>query len=181
MEFDIPKWLVDASQIVGAFATATAVVVSLQLARRSERQRPKIFLGVRQHITVGPEPGVTLDYEIAIGIVNAGTLPFTVRFASLLLHDTKGRRIWAHGLGAGYRGALPARLDHAQDVDLTIKVTDWQNWSRGMSSRGWLRRQRPAVTMMTSLGTNFKMYMSREDYKTLKRAVDAGFAGRASA
>lgn len=172
---------VNLAQIVSAIGTAGAVWVSLHLARRPERPRPKIFITLRDIRTIGLGDHDNRKLKVCIDIVNAGILPFTIRHGNLQLNNRRGQKEWAHGLmvrsiGAANGMLMPTtlystRLEHGQELSFSIDISAKEHWQRGTQSGGFFSRQRPIVTIMTSLGTSFKARMSRYDYLEIKNFV----------
>lgn len=159
---EIPKALVDLAQIVAAVFTAAAVIVSLYLARRSEAQRLRLFIGMDVMITVGPVPrtgSATSRHSVRFTAVNAGVLPVTIRTANFLVLF-RGGDAWSYGLTTyqpqGQNKKFPVVLQHGEEVSFVIHIEElagaWEKWSCLL---GIIRRPRFSVT--TSLGMSHQM------------------------
>lgn len=151
------KLLVDLAQIVAAFFTAAAVLVSLYLARRSEAQRLRLFIGMDVMMAVGPVPRTgpaTLSHSVRLTAVNAGVLPVTVSTGNFLV-TLRGGDAWTYGLTArqphGQNKKFPLVLQHGEEVSFVIPIEQlagaWEKWSPFL---GTIRRPRFIVT--TTLG-----------------------------
>lgn len=179
IDTEIMTTLVNIAQIISAIGTAGAVWVSLHLARRPERQRPKIFISLRDTVRIGPGDSHTRKLQVCIDIVNAGILPFTVRHGSLLLHNPRGRTIWGHSLLVRHlpsgllipSSTVSSRLEHGQEFSNEIDISTELHWKHGTKSLGLFGMQRPTVTMLTTLGTHFTARMSRNDYLAVREYV----------
>ena len=153
-----PATLVDWAQIIGALATAGAVIVSLVLARR--RPRPELRIGAGLRVIIDGLGGNRTDV-LNVSIVNTGPFDANVRNIGWRTGGLRRRsRRHAvqmfddnHHLGSA---AVPCRLVHGQGADLFLETGGPSGWLTRIEEHGFFpevldsRRKMDGVRLIVS-------------------------------
>jgi hypothetical protein len=165
------SYAVDIAQIVSAFATAGAVIVAVWLARRGEAQRPKLFGGWRDEITVSMVSGGSQQkMSVSLTVVNAGMMPIRIENAGFKAAMRTGHH-WSTSLTKSQRPPVrefPVTLQHGENITFYVEirqgVAPWTNLHPNWFK--WYAWSRPRFYISTSLG---KVYERKVDRETLER------------
>jgi hypothetical protein len=122
-------------QVAGAIATALAVVVSLQLARRTERAmlRMKCQLATTR-------PGDASNAFVSITVANIGVRPETITSIGWAGRRWRAERYFFKPSEPQSQDRLPARVQPGEHVQFAWSSMDFERCSAEI--RDWCRRDR---------------------------------------
>ena len=157
MNFDqkIQLWLLIGTWVAG-LATLLAVITSLCLARRAERVRLKIWVGIRILV---PGTGAPGDEHVCFNVTNIGERPVAINLISWVIGRRKKRKYGIQTLSGPLTKQYPETIAHGQDAMFTVSLSETPNWARHLldtlddpsgGSLGTLRAQ-----IHTSVGQTF--------------------------
>lgn len=135
-----PATLVDYAQVVSAIATAAAVIVSLYLATRRPVPELQGFAGIK---TLVSGPGAARPEFLHIRVTNVGQAPATVTTVGWRVpHWYRKKRLHAYQdvstvpTSALRNPALPATLQHGEQLDFWLPLSGSLNWLDGIERHG---------------------------------------------
>lgn len=122
-------------QGVGAIATAAAVIVSLRLARKSERAR----LNVKCQLAT-TRPGDIDAGFVNIAIANIGVRPERITSLGWAMPRRRATRLFFNPSQPASRDRLPALVQPGENLQFAWSRQDFEQCSEEM--RDWCRRNR---------------------------------------
>ena len=133
MTFDqrVQLWLVVGTWVAG-LATLLAVITSLWLARRGERVRLKIWVGIRD--LVGDD-GSRWGECVCFDVTNVGDRPVTINLIGWVVGKGKKRKFCAQTLSGPFTKQYPYELTHGQNATFAVWLSETPNWASDLSTR----------------------------------------------
>lgn len=136
-----PQTLVDYAQIVGALATAAAVIVSLFIALR----KPKPLLSVRCDIKViiwGGQPADVRPEYVCIQATNVGSMSAIITGAGWMLNSgirkkSFGIQDLSHQDHLMKNKLTPTTLAHGEEVNFYLPLQGHHHWLQSIEERGF--------------------------------------------
>jgi hypothetical protein len=110
---------------LAAIATFGAVVVSLYLARRSEKVRLKAFAGLRMVVRGDGSPA---EEHLNIGVTNIGDRPVTVTTVGWAVGRGKKRRYCIQTVSGSWTAQYPVELAHGKAANFMVSFTHTPTW-----------------------------------------------------
>lgn len=120
---------------LAGIATFGAVVVSLHLARRSEKVRLKVFAGLRMVVRGDGSPS---EEHLNIGITNIGDRPTTITTVGWAVGSGKQRRHCIQPVSGDWTAQYPIELAHGKTANFMVSFTHTPNWLTEFAN-GFLR------------------------------------------
>jgi hypothetical protein len=156
---------------VAGLATTSAVIVSLELARRQTRVRLHASIGIRSIIGDGEH----LRNIVTLSVTNLGERPVRIDSASWKFPPGKiGYQYGLQNFGGPYSAPLPKELVHGERATFTYSDEDfaWTKWllkdfPEARNER-WLRRLRFHIN--TSVNQTVKIKPERTLIERIKEA-----------
>ena len=156
-EQKVQLWMVVGTWVAG-LATLAAVMASLYFARRVEKVRLKIFVGIRQIIHGDGSP---FEDHVCFDVTNVGERPVIITTVGWVVGKRKKRRYCVQPLLAARSQQCPVELTHGKNVMLMVSLTEAPNWVSGFkkflddTSDQSLKTLRAQV--FTSVGKTFEI------------------------
>lgn len=110
---------------VAGIATFAAVLVSLNLARRNERVRLKVFAGLRQVIR---GDGTPPEEHLNIGVTNLGDRAVTVNTVGWAVGKRKQRRYCIQTVSGQWTAQYPIELQHGKAASFMVSFNHTPTW-----------------------------------------------------
>jgi hypothetical protein len=110
---------------VAGFATFSAVLVSLYLARRSERIRIKVTAGIRE-IYAGD--GTPAEEHVQISVVNNGDRIVIVNSVGWKIGTRKDARFCIQPVSGSWTQDYPRQLAHGEQAAFLVSFKATPNW-----------------------------------------------------
>ena len=126
----VQLWMVVGTWVAG-LATLAAVITALYFARRAEKVRLKIFVGIRQIIYGDGSP---FEDHVCFDVTNVGQLPVTITTVGWVVGKRKKRRYCVQPLLASRSQQCPVELTHGEQAHLMVSLTKTPNWASDFSA-----------------------------------------------
>ena len=123
-EQKVQLWMVVGTWVAG-LATFAAVMTSLYLAKRPEKVRLKIFVGIRQIIRGDGSPR---EDHVCFDVTNVGERPVIVTTVGWVVGKRKKRRYCVQPLLGSLSQQCPVELTHGKKAMLMFSLTEAPNW-----------------------------------------------------
>ena len=168
-EQKVQLWMVVGTWVAG-LATLAAVITALYFARRAEKVRLKIFVGIRQIIHGDGSP---FEDHVCFGVTNVGERPVIITTVGWVVGKRKKRRYCVQPLLATRSQQCPVELTHGKNVQLMVSLTETPNWVSDLkkclddTSDQSLKTLRAQV--FTSVGKTFEIKPERRLIDRLRR------------
>jgi hypothetical protein len=120
----IQVWMVIGTWLAG-LGTFAAVVVALSLARRVEKVRLKVHVGLRALILGDGSP---FQRHLNIGVTNLGERPVTISSIGWAVGRGKHRRFGLQTLSGPYTAQYPIELGHGKSATFMVSFLVTPNW-----------------------------------------------------
>ena len=117
---------------VAGLATLLAVMTSLYLARRGERVRLKIWVGVRELLGGDGSPQ---DECVCFNVTNVGERPVVVNLVGWVVGRGKKRKYCVQTLSGPLTKQYPMELTHGKDAMFTVSLSSTPNWTSDFCAR----------------------------------------------
>lgn len=124
LDQQIQIWNAVGTWVAGS-ATFSAVLVSLHLARISERVRLKVFAGLRLVIR---GDGTPLEEHLNIGVTNLGDRAVTVHTVGWAVGKRKQRRHCIQTVSGPWTAQYPIELQHGKAVSFMVSFSHTPTW-----------------------------------------------------
>lgn len=133
MTFDqkVQLWMVVGTWVAGV-ATLLAVMTALYLARRGEKVRLRIFVGIRE---VFRGDGSPHEDHVCFHVTNVGERPVTITTLGWVVGRRKKRKYCIQPLSGSWTKQYPAELTHGQDARFMVSLSETPNWESDFSTR----------------------------------------------
>ena len=128
MTFDqkVQLWMVVGTWVAGV-ATLLAVMTSLYLARRGERVRLNISVGIRQLMRGDGSPP---EDHVCFHITNVGDRPVVITVVGWVVGRWKrNQKHCIQPLSGPWTRQYPAELPHGQDVRFMVSLSETPHWA----------------------------------------------------
>ena len=112
---------------VAGLATLLAVMTSLHLARRGEKVRLSIFVGIRQQIRGDGSPG---EDHVCFDVTNVGDRPVSITAVGWVVGKRKKRRYCIQPQYGVFSQQCPVELTHGKNAKLMVSLTEVPHWAR---------------------------------------------------
>ena len=138
-------------------ATLAAVLTALYFARRGEKVRLKIYVGIRQLIRGDGSPG---EDHVCFNVTNVGERPVIITTAGWVVGKRKKRKYCIQFFESGPQ-QCPVELTHGKTANLMFSLAGPPDWVRGFkkflddTSDQSLKTLRAQV--FTSVGQTFEI------------------------
>ena len=129
-EQKVQLWMVVGTWFAG-LATLAAVLTALYFARRGEKVRLKIYVGIRQLIRGDGSPG---QDHVCFDVTNVGQRPVTITTVGWVVGKRKKRKYCVQPLLASRSQQCPVELTHGENAHLMISLTETPNWASDFSA-----------------------------------------------
>lgn len=126
----IQLWNTIGTWVAGA-ATLAAVIVSLCLARRTERVRVRTSVGIRL-VIVGD--GTPAEEHVGFTIVNLGDRPVTVNSVGWRVGHGKSARSCIQPMYGQYTSQYPKQLAHGEQTTFMVSLLALPSWPNEFAS-----------------------------------------------
>ena len=123
-EQKVQLWMVFGVWFAG-LATLAAVITALYFARRAEKVRLKIFVGIRQIIHGDGSP---FEDHVCFDVTNVGERPVIITTVGWVVGKRKKRRYCVQPLLASRSQQYPVELTHGKNAQLMVSLTETPNW-----------------------------------------------------
>jgi len=110
---------------VAGVATFAAVLVSLHLARRSDRVRLKVFAGLRLVILGDGSPP---EEHLNIGVTNLGDRPVTINTIGWAVGKRKQRQYCIQTASGPWTAQHPTELAHGKSASFMVSFRHTPSW-----------------------------------------------------
>ena len=155
---------------LSSIGTIAAVIVALYLARRTERVRLRIQVGLRVMIVGDGSPP---EDHLSIEVTNLGERPVTINSVGWAIGKRKQRRFGFQTLSGHHSDQYPAELQHGKTARFMVSFRATPQWmtdfARGFVkdlSDGSLRTL--AALVNTSVGQTIEVKPEKELLQKLK-------------
>jgi hypothetical protein len=112
---------------VAGIATFLAVIVSLHLARKSERVNLRTNLGIR---LVFEGDGTPAEEHVGFSVVNLGERPVNVVSIGWCVGKGKAKRFCIQPVAGRYTQQYPQQLPHGEQATFLVSFLASPNWSK---------------------------------------------------
>jgi len=165
----IQIWNVIGTWIAGA-ATFSAVLVSLHLARRTEKIRLNAFVGLRLLFLGDGSPS---EEHLNFGVTNLGDRPVTVTGVGWKVGKRKNTRYAMQTLSGHWTSQYPIELTHGKHADFLVSFTATPNWITDFV-HGFLKDDLKTLVALihTSVGQTIEVKPEDELLKQLEKAME---------
>ena len=164
-------WTVAGTWFAG-LATLAATVVALYLARRSEKARLRIFVGVREVIR---GDGTASKPYVCFNVTNLGERPVVITLIGWVIGKRKARRHCIQILEGSPWHQYPASLTHGQAALFMVGLSGKPDWTKDFAT-GFVRDPRLLKTLraqiFTSIGQTFEIKPEHDVIERLRQAAD---------
>lgn len=110
---------------LASLATLGASIVALYLARRVERIRLKVHVGIRELILGDGSPA---RQHVCIDVTNLGDQPVTVNSVGWAVGKGKRRKYCLQPVSGIYTSHYPIELDHGKNANFMVSFNDMPSW-----------------------------------------------------
>lgn len=118
-----------------ALATLAAVVVALQLARRVEKVKLKVHVGLRELFMGDGSPA---EDHFAVNVTNLGERPVIVNSVGWAVGKGKHRRFAVQTVAARYSAQCPIELAYGKEANFMVSFRVVPNWLKDFAT-GFVR------------------------------------------
>ncbi len=122
----IQIWIAIGSWLAGV-GTIAATVVALYLARRVEKLRLRIRVGLMQ-VVIGD--GTPFQEHLGIDVTNAGERPVTINAVGWTVGKGKRRKYAIQPLHSPHSAPCPIELAHGKSAKFLVSFDVLPNWAR---------------------------------------------------
>lgn len=123
-------WVAVGTWLAG-LATLAAVVVALFLARRTERVRLDVQVGLRV-VVIGD--GSPFQEHVSMIVTNLGERPVTINSVGWSIGKGKGRRFCLQPVSGPFTTQWPAELAHGKTANFMVSFTATPGWLRDFAT-----------------------------------------------
>lgn len=161
---------------VAGIATFAAVLVSLHLARRSDRVRLGVFAGLRVMIR---GDGTPPEEHLDIGVTNLGDRSVTVNTVGWAVGKRKQRRYCIQTVSGPWTADYPIELPHGKSASFMVSFKHTPTWLVEFAT-GFLRSlsEKELDTLVaqvhTSVGQTIEVKPERDLIERLKKVRKEG-------
>ena len=155
-------------------ATVAAVCVSLYLARRGEKVRLRIFVGLRMTV---PGDGSPPEEHVCFHVTNLGERPVSIQSVGWVVGKRRKRKNCIQPLSGRWTTQCPTEIKYGQDVRFMVSLSETPNWVRDFSvgfindpSGQLLKTLRAQI--FTSVGKTFEVKPESGLLERLRQATD---------
>jgi len=120
----IQIWMVIGTWLA-ALATLGAVIVALQLARRTEKVRLKAYAGLRVIVLGDGNPP---QEHLVIGVTNMGERSVTINTVGWAVGKRKHRSFCIQTVSGPYTKQYPVELAHGKSADFMVSFLATPTW-----------------------------------------------------
>ena len=142
-------WMVIGTWFAG-LATLVAAVVALYLARRSEKVRLRIFVGVRMVMRGDGSPS---EPYVCFDVTNVGERPVTITNVGWVIGKRKARRYGIQILEGLPWKQCPAELTHGQGAQFMVGLSGTPNWTKEFATN-FVKAPRELETLRAQIFTS---------------------------
>lgn len=135
---------------VAGIATFAAVLVSLHLARRSERIRLQVFAGLRLVIR---GDGTPPEEHLNIGVTNLGDRSVTVNTVGWAVGKRKQRRHCIQTVSGPWTAQYPIELAHGKNASFMVSFNHTPAWLTEFAN-GFLKSDKELDTLVAQVHTS---------------------------
>jgi hypothetical protein len=122
----IQVWVAVGTWVAG-IGTIAAVIVALYLARRVEKVRLKVHVGLRV-VVLGD--GTPFQRHLAFNVTNVGERPVTINTVGWAVGKRHARRLAMQPVSGPHTSQYPAELSHGRTVNFMVSFDATPNWLR---------------------------------------------------
>ena len=155
-------------------ATLVAVSVALHLARRSEKVRLRIFVGVRVVMRGDSSPG---EPYVCFDVTNVGERPVVITTVGWVIGKRKARRYGIQILEGPPWKQCPAELTHGQGAQFMVGLSPTPDWTKDFTTN-FVNEPQQLKTLraqiFTSVGQTFEIKPEHNLIDRLRRAAEEG-------
>lgn len=161
---------------VAGIATFAAVLVSLNLARRSERVRLKVFAGFRLVIR---GDGTPPEEHLNIGVTNLGDRSVTINTVGWVVGKRKQKRYCIQTVSGPWTAQYPVELQHGKNASFMVPFNHTPNWLTEFAN-GFLKSlpdkelDTLIVQVHTSVGQTIEVKPEKDLVERLRKARTNG-------
>ena len=174
MTFDqmIQVWVAIGTWVAG-LGTIAAVIVALYLARRSEKVRLQVHVGLRQ-VILGD--GSAFQRHVAISVTNRGERPVTINSVGWAVGKRKQRRVAIQPVSGPHTSQYPIELAHGKGANFMVSFVETPNWPREFAT-GFVEdlSDKSLKTLLaqvhTSVGQTVEVHPENDLLEELKKAA----------
>lgn len=172
LDQEIQVWVAVGTWVAG-LATLTAAVVALYLARRSERVRLKVRVGLTE-VIIGD--GSPFQKHLDISVTNIGERPVTINTVGWAIGKGKHRRYCIQTVSGPFTTQYPVELAHGKTANFMVSFVATPNWSEEFA-RGFVedtsgRALKTLVAQIhTSVGQTIEVRPEGNLIEQLRKAV----------
>jgi hypothetical protein len=120
---------------VSGLATVAAVITALYLAKRVEKVRLKVEVGLFE-VVIGD--GSPLQEHVGISVTNLGERPVTVNTVGWAIGKDKKRRFAMQTVGSPHSTQYPIELAHGKSASFLVSFDVTPSWKREFAT-GFVR------------------------------------------
>ena len=166
-------WMVAGTWFAG-LATLVAVVVALYLARRGEKVRLRIFVGVREVMRGDGSPSIPY---VCFDVTNVGERPVIITTIGWVIGKRKARKYGIQILEGLPWKQCPAELTHGQGAQFMVGLSGTPDWTKKFATNfvdepQQLKTLRAQI--FTSVGQTYEIEPERSLIDRLRQAAEEG-------
>ena len=166
-------WTVVGTWFTG-LATFVAALVALYLARRGEKVRLRIFVGVRLVMRGDGSPGTPY---VCFDVTNVGERPVVITTVGWVIGKRKARRYCIQILEGFPWKQCPAELTHGQGTKFMVGLSGTPDWTKEFAT-SFVNEPQQLKTLraqiFTSVGQTFEIQPERSLIDRLRQAAEEG-------
>lgn len=172
---NIQVWVAIGTWVAG-LGTLAAVIVALQLARRVDRVRLKVDVGLRV-VVLGD--GSPFHRHLAIGVTNLAERPVTIIGVGWAIGKRKERRFAMQPVSGPFTSQYPIELAHGKSARFMVSFLATPDWCKEFAV-GFVKDladeylKTLVAQVFTSVGQTVDVHPEYELLEELKKAVMDG-------
>jgi hypothetical protein len=116
---------------LASIGTIAAVIVALYLARRVEKVRLKVYVGL---VDVLMGDGSPIQPHLGFKVTNLGERPVTINSIGWAIGKGKKRRVAVQTVSGPFTHAYPAELSHGKSADFMVSFVQTKNWGKDFAT-----------------------------------------------
>jgi hypothetical protein len=126
----IQVWIAVGTWVAG-LATLAAVIVALRLARKVEKVKLKVHVGLRELIMGDGSP---FQEHLSISVTNLGERAVTINTAGWAVGKGKHRRFAIQPVAARYSSDYPIELNYGKEANFMVSFLVMPNWPKDFAT-----------------------------------------------
>jgi hypothetical protein len=150
---------------LAGIATLAAVLVSLHLARRSEKVQLRAFAGIRLLVRGDGAPS---EQHVAIGVTNLGDRTVTISSIGWAVGKGKSRSYCIQTVSGPWTSQYPIELSHGKGANFMVSFDDTPTWLADFSKKFLSRvRDKELDTLVAQIHTSIGQTIEVEPEESL--------------